>query len=120
MSLEVRELPHTRQTLPQGPVVGAYRSAYNTSPGRHVHDSLWLNNDYGARGMMMNGEDESLSESRHPSSVGDVSEKETPNVSASSNSVGDTSVREPAIKYEDCTGAVYRIRKGIDRTPLQV
>ena len=66
----------------------------------------------------MNSEDEC----RRPSPGGDVSEKEkeTLNASASSGSVGDTSVREPAIKYEDCTGAVYRIRKGIDRTPLQV
>ena len=24
------------------------------------------------------------------------------------------------IQYEDCTGAAYRIRKGISRTPLQV
>lgn len=27
---------------------------------------------------------------------------------------------ESAIHYEDCTGAAYRIRKGINKTPLQV
>lgn len=27
---------------------------------------------------------------------------------------------QAVIQYEDCTGAVYRIRKGVDKTPLQV
>ena len=27
---------------------------------------------------------------------------------------------EEVVKYEDCTGAAYRIRKGVDRTPLHV
>ena len=27
---------------------------------------------------------------------------------------------EEIVKYEDCTGAAYRIRKGVERTPLQV
>ena len=27
---------------------------------------------------------------------------------------------DAAIHYEDCTGAAYRIRKGINKTPLQV
>ena len=118
MSSEVGQLPpDTRKTLPESPIVSAYGRAYSTSLDRYVHDTPSPDTDYEARGLM-NVEVESR---RHPWSVGDVAEKEeTLNVNGSLDSVGDTSVREPAIKYEDCTGAVYRIRKGIDRTPLQV
>lgn len=33
---------------------------------------------------------------------------------------GSESDHEKAIQYEDCTGAAYRIRKGVPKTPLQV
>ena len=33
---------------------------------------------------------------------------------------GSESDHEKAIQYEDCTGAAYRIRKGVSKTPLQV
>ena len=33
---------------------------------------------------------------------------------------GSESDHEAAIHYEDCTGAAYRIRKGVSKTPLQV
>lgn len=34
--------------------------------------------------------------------------------------LGSETDHEAAIHYEDCTGAAYRIRKGITKTPLQV
>lgn len=116
MNSEVEELPHLAQEASASPIVSAYRSAYSTSLGRYVRDTQSPDTNHRARAM--SGEEER----RSPLLGGEVSspEIEKLNVSGSSDSVGDTSDQEPAIKYEDCTGAAYRIRKGITRTPLQV